>query len=123
LSAKADQTPLSIDHDRRHAERTPILGALHGDIMVFQSMSIAEIGLAGVTIDTSFPLHLDSIHDLRLTLGGSPIIVKGRVIHSHISDVEQDILMYRSGIEFVEMPEDVQAAIAQFVDGLQAGRG
>ena len=38
-------------------------------MMVFQPMLIKEIGLGGATVETRFPLHLNSLHDLRLTLG------------------------------------------------------
>ena len=56
------------DADRRGAERVPILGDLQGEIMVFQPMLIRDISKSGVTVETRFPLHLDSLHDLRLTL-------------------------------------------------------
>ena len=72
--------------------------------MVFQPMLIREISRAGATVETRFPLHLNSLHDLRLTLGDKSVIVKGRVVHSRISDVDQDIVTYRTGLEFVERP-------------------
>ena len=45
--------------------------------------------LGGAQIETMFPLHLDSLHDFRLTLGDRSIVVKGRVAHCSISDVEE----------------------------------
>jgi hypothetical protein len=44
--------------------------------------------------------------------------VKGRIAHSRISDVDQDIITYRTGIEFIEPAERVAAAITHFVDAL-----
>ena len=44
------------------------------------------------------------------------MVVKGRIAHSRISDVDQDIITYRTGIEFIEPAERVAAAIAHFVD-------
>ena len=75
-------------NDKRDAERIPILGDLQGDLVVFQTMLVKEISRSGVTIETRFPLSLDSLHDLRLLLGDTSVILKGRVVHSHISDVE-----------------------------------
>jgi hypothetical protein len=72
----------------------------------------------GMQVETSFPLQLDSLHDFRLTLGERSVVVKGRIAHSRISDVDQDIVTYRSGVEFIELPERVAAAIAAFVDEL-----
>ena len=69
-----------------------------------------------------FPLQLDSLHDFRLTLGELSVVVKGRIAHSRISDVDQDIITYRSGVQFIEPSEHVAAAIAHFVDELAKER-
>ena len=108
--------------DKRGDERVPILGELHGEIMVFQPMAIREISVGGASIETRTPLHLNSLHDLRLTLGERSLVVKGRVVHSHISDVDQDIVTYRSGIEFIEPSDRVREAIAEFLESVKAGR-
>ena len=42
----------------------------------------------------------------------------GRIAHSRISDVDQDIITYRSGIQFIEPSEHVAVAIQHFVDQL-----
>ena len=86
--------------------------------MVFQPAAICQMSHGGMQVETAFPLQLDSLHDFRLTLGERSVVVKGRIAHSRISDVDQDIIMYRSGIEFIELSERVAAAIADFVDEL-----
>jgi len=73
-------------------------------------------------VETSFPLQLDSLHDFRLTLGDRSVVVKGRIAHSRISDVDQDIITYRSGVEFIEPSEHAAAAIQVFVDALARER-
>jgi hypothetical protein len=108
--------------NKRDAERVPMLGDLQGEIMVFQPMLIKEVSLGGAMVETQFPLHLNSLHDLRLTLGQRSVIVKGRVVHSQIADVDQDVVTYRSGVEFVEPSEHVAAAIAQFLDSIRVHR-
>ncbi|HVZ24370.1 MAG TPA: PilZ domain-containing protein [Vicinamibacterales bacterium] len=110
------------DDEKRDAERIPMLGELPGEIMVFESMLIREISRGGATIETRFPLHLNSLHDLRLMLGGRPVVVKARVVHSRISDVDQEIVTYRTGVEFVEPPERVREAIGAFVDSVKTAR-
>ncbi len=69
-------------------------------------------------VETSFPMQMDSLHDFRLTLGDRSVVVKGRIAHSRISDVDQDIITYRTGVEFIEPSERVAAAIQVFVDAL-----
>ena len=108
--------------DKRKAERVPILGELHGEMMVFQPMTVREISRSGATVETRYPLQLNSLHELRLTLGEGSVIVKGRVVHSRISDVDQEIVTYRSGMEFIEVSERVVTAIAAFLDAIKASR-
>jgi hypothetical protein len=71
----------------RKSERVPILGDLHGEIMVFEPLQVKQLGLHGATIETAFPLPLNSLHDLRLTLGSGAVVVKARVVHSHVGEM------------------------------------
>jgi hypothetical protein len=90
--------------------------------MVFQPMAIKEISRGGVQVETAFPLHLDSLHECRLTLGDRSIVVKGRVVHCAISDVNQETVIYRSGIEFIEPPDRVDDVVADFIQAITDGR-
>ena len=110
------------DEDKRDTERVLVLGELRGDMKVFQPMHVRDISTAGVTVETLFPLHLDSLHDVRLTLGDTSVVVKGRVIHSHVSDVEQDSVSYRSGLELVDPSPSTSRAIEEFLDAVKADR-
>ena len=103
-------------------ERIQILGELHGEVMVFQPMAIKEISRGGAQVETTFPLQLDSLHELRLTLGDRSVVVKGRVVHCSISDVDQELVTYRSGVEFVEPSERVFAVISDFIDSIKDSR-
>ena len=108
--------------NKRDRDRVSILGDLVGEVMVYEPMLVKEVGIGGATVETRFPFHLDSLHDLRLTLGGRSIVVKGRVVHSRISDVDQDIVTYRTGVEFVEPSERVTAAITEFLESVKSNR-
>ena len=113
---------MAPDDNKRDTDRIQILGELHGEVMIFQPMTIKEVSHGGAQIETGFPLHLDSLHEFRLTLGERSIIVKGRVAHCSISDVEQEVIIYRSGIEFVEPSERVNTVITDFIAAVQDGR-
>jgi hypothetical protein len=110
------------DPEKRDSERIQILGELHGEVMVFQHMTIREISSGGAQIETALPLQLDSLHDFRLTLGDRSVIVKGRVAHCSISDVDQELVTYRSGIQFVEPSERVFDVISGFIKAIKDGR-
>jgi hypothetical protein len=107
---------------QRESERLQVLGDLRGEVMVFQPMAIKEISRAGAQVETGFPLQLDSLHEFRLTLGSQSVVVKGRVVHCSISDVDQDIVLYKSGVEFVEPVERIASVITGFIDAVRAGR-
>jgi len=108
--------------DKRDSERIQILGELHGEVMVFEPMAIREISRGGAQIETAFRLQLDSLHELRLRLGDRSIIVKGRVVHCSISDVDQELVTYRSGLEFVEPSERIHSVISGFIEAIKDGR-
>lgn len=108
--------------NKRDTERIEILGELRGEVMLFQPMAIKEISRGGAQVETGFPLQLDSLHDFRLTLGERSVVIKGRVAHCSISDVDQEVVLYRSGLEFIEPPDHVANVIAHFIDAITDGR-
>lgn len=107
---------------RRSDERIQILGELPGAANVQQTISVKELSRTGAQIETTFPLHLNAVHDFRLALGTLSVVVKGRVVHCRIHDVDPDAVVYRAGIEFLEMPEWVAKAIVEFLDAIKTGR-
>ena len=108
--------------DKRDTERVLILGELQGEMMVFQPMLVRDLSKGGVTIETRYPIQIDSLHEIRLTLGNTSIVVKGRVVHSRIIDVDQDVVMYRTGVEFVEASDRAREAISDFLMTVKADR-
>ena len=108
--------------NKRDGERVSMLGDIPGEIMVLEPMTVKELSRGGATVETRFPLQLNSLHDLRLMLGERSVVVKGRVVHSHICDVDQEIVMYRSGVEFVEPSERVATVIVEYLASVKADR-
>jgi hypothetical protein len=107
---------------KREDERIEILGDVSGEITVFQPIAVKEISRGGSQIESAFPLLVDSLHDLRLSLGDRSVVVKGRVAHCRIVDVDNEMVVYRSGIEFIEPAERVRGAIDEFLEAIRAGR-
>jgi PilZ domain len=115
-SDSGDQT------NRRAGDRMEILGDLHGEVMVYQPMAVRELSSGGAQVETAFPLLLDSLHELRLHLGSTSIVVRGRVVHCAIADMDRAFVTYRSGLEFVQLSPGVSDVIALFIDAVNAGR-
>ncbi len=110
------------DASRRRTERLEIIGEPRGEVMVYQPMVLTEVSRSGAVVETTFPLVIDSLHDFRIALGNRSIVVKGRVVHARVSNVEDQTTVYRSGIEFVEPAERVVEAIGTFLDEVAAAK-
>lgn len=113
---------MNRSENKRDKERVPIPSPVHGEVMVFQPMTILDISLGGAQIETPFPLQLDLLHDFRLSLGERSVVVKGRIAHCHIGELQEGGVLYRTGVEFIEPSEHAETAIAAFVEALKVGR-
>ena len=69
-----------------------MLGQLVGEIMVFEPMAVTELSVKGLAVETRFAaspeLTARDAADTWSAAGGG----EGRVVHSHISDVDQDVV-------------------------------
>jgi hypothetical protein len=91
-------------------------------VQILQPVSIKQISVAGAQVESTFPLHVDSLHEFRLRLAGQSVVVQGRVAYSRISDVDPEQVLYHSGIEFVEVPPRIREVFERFIEGLKAAR-
>jgi len=103
-------------------ERVAVPSPLHGEVKVFQPMTILNISRGGAQVETPFALQLDSLHDFRLSLGDRSVVVKGRIVHSHIGELKEGVVLYRTGVEFVEISDHVRSAVEHFVEALKVAR-
>jgi hypothetical protein len=108
--------------EKRETERLDILGELPGAASVVQPVTIKQLSRGGVLLESAVPLQPNSLHEFRLDLGDRSVVVKGRVAHCRVCDVEQEHVRYSAGVEFVELPSATAAAIADFIEDLKSGR-
>ena len=95
-----------------------ILGELHGEVIAYPAYGDQGDQPAGgadrdelsaaAELAARIPFHA------RRALGGH----EGRVAHCSISDVDQDVVIYRSGVEFVEAPDRVSSVITDFIEAV-----
>ena len=108
--------------ERRQEERVPLLAEFGAAVRVTQSMEVSEISSSGFQAETSFPLQLDSLHEVRLVLGDRAVVVKGRVTHCSLVDMDHNGVRYRSGVQLTELPEHIYRALLTFLDAVKDGR-
>ncbi len=107
---------------KRDSERITMPRQVTGAIMVFEPLTVLDISDLGVLVETTFPLRLDSLHDFRLSLDDRSVVVKGRIVHCQIGDLMEGVVHYRSGVEFVELPEHARVAISEFMEAERLAR-
>ena len=105
-----------MSNQKRDAERVPVPGVVTGEVSVYEPMSITDLSERGAQVETTFPMHLGSLHDFRLSLHDLSVIVKGRIVHSQIGGLGEGAILYRTGVEFVEPSEHALGAIRMFVE-------
>ena len=110
------------DENKRDNERVPVPSPIHGEVKVFQPMTILDVSHGGAQIETPFALQLDSLHDFKITLGNRSIVVKGRIAHCHIGELREGTVLYRTGVEFIENSGHAQAALEDFIEALKIAR-
>lgn len=111
-----------MSEEKRGSERIEVLGALQGDATVVQPIVVRQLSAGGAQFESRVPMHIDSAHDFRLVLGDRAVVVKGRVAHCEIVDVDQEGVTYRAGIEFVDPPPRTVAAIVDYLETMKAER-
>ena len=94
----------TVSADRRRNPRIELLGRLYGRGAAGEpSLTVTEISLGGMAIETDVELPCGTEHEFQLTLGDdSSVTLRGRVAHSR--QLAADPARYLSGIEFVDDP-------------------
>ena len=100
-----------MEQDKRASNRHPVPGGLPGEVSVLVPIEVRDVSERGAQFDTAFPLILDSIHDVRLELDGASVVVRGRVAHCSIAGLGGDLVRYRAGIEFIDLPAHATQAV------------
>jgi hypothetical protein len=108
--------------ESKRAERVSVPSPLHGEVKLFQPMTILNVSHGGAQVETHFALQLDSLHDFRISLGDRSIVVKGRIAHCHIEELREGTVLYRTGVEFIENSEHAQTALDHFVEALKVSQ-
>ena len=105
--------------DRRRSPRVEIAGRLHGQTIAFDiPVSVREISLGGMTVQTNVPLGEGGVHAFLLTLGdGSVVQLTGRVLHSrHEPNADDASHVYTSGVQFIDDEPDASETVEHVID-------
>ena len=111
-----------MSSDRRRSPRIEILGRLHGhSISLDVPVSVREISLGGMALETAFPFPVGVVHEFQLTLGdGSQVQLNGRVMHSRDASTPGGQPAFLTGIQFVDdEPTESVTGVGDLIDRLK----
>ena len=111
-----------MTEEKRDNERVPVPAQVTGEVTTIHPMIILDISGQGAQIETTVMLPPEGLHDFRISLGSRSVVVKGRIVHCQIGELREGAVVYRSGVEFVELAPHAQIAIEAFVDAQRAAR-
>lgn len=105
--------------DRRRSPRIEILGRLHGhSVSLDVPITVRELSLGGMAIETTLPLAEGAQHQFLLTLGDdSTVELDGRVMHCRAVAEQGEPPRYVSGIQFIDdEPPDEAGTVGDLID-------
>ena len=105
--------------ERRLAPRVNLLMELKGELIALdEPATVQQLSLRGMTVLTHCPLRPNGPHEFRLHLDSGTLDVKTRVVHSRVV-VERDDVSYISGLAFVDLTPDAEAALDTLIHSLE----
>jgi hypothetical protein len=104
--------------DRRRSPRIELLGRVQGRSVTLDApVTVREISLGGMAIETPAPFEAAAVHAFRLTMGdGSTVELVGRVMHSRPATSGRAD-RFVTGVQFVDADSPDGSAAAEEIVG------
>jgi hypothetical protein len=95
--------------DRRRSRRIEVRSHFAGySVTLGVPVTVLDISLGGLRIESSVVLPLGAIHEFSFTLADRAVIkVRARVLHCGLHPAPRGLFRYSAGLEFVNGPNNV----------------
>lgn len=108
--------------DRRQYPRSLVRGGLKGRF-TFDEAVLINVSLGGAVIEHAQIIRPGIRSDLRLFLLGRDVSLRSHVVRSVVHRRErqpdgEETLLYRTGLEFLELSDEAQQLISDFIQWL-----
>ena len=107
--------------NQRQRTRVPLPNGLSGEVTVYRPLTVSDLSPHGARVETPEPLRVYSVRAFRFNLGEQTVVLKGRVCHASVHALDDQTVVYTSGVEFLEVPRMTQVAIERFLDRVGGG--
>jgi hypothetical protein len=110
-----------MSSERRTSPRIEILGRVHGQaVSLGVPVTVREISLGGMAIETPVPFPMGALHEFRLTLGdGSTVLLRARVVHCRPAGKASDTPVFVSGMHFVDDEAITGQTVGDFIERIR----
>ena len=102
--------------DQRQRLRIPLPNALTGEVTVYRPLTVSDLSPQGARVETPEPLRVNSVRAFRLNLGEQTVVLKGRVCHATVRAIDDQRVVYTSGVEFIDVAPQARMAIERFLE-------
>ncbi len=102
--------------DQRQRPRTSLPHRLSGEVTVYRPLTVTDLSPLGARVETPEPLRVNSVRAFRLNLGEQTIVLKGRVCHASVRALDDQLVVYTSGVEFLDVLPVARMAIQRFLE-------
>ena len=105
--------------ERRRSPRVVMLDRAQGRAVSLDlAVTVRDMSLGGMSIETVFPFPEGATHEFSLTLGdGSAVLLRGRAVRSRSETSGDGSLRYVTGIQFVDdEPDGGAGSVGSFID-------
>jgi hypothetical protein len=102
--------------DQRQRFRILLPHGLSGEVTVYRPLTVSDLSPEGARVETPEPLRVNAVRAFRLNLGDQTVVLKGRVCHASVRALDDESVVYTSGVEFLDVPATARVAIERFLD-------
>lgn len=108
-------SPSASLSERRRDRRVNLTSRLQGHLIELdEPVEVLQVSEGGMTLSTRSPLSPRVVHEFRVRLGASYLLVQGAVRHSRVV-VRNDDVSYQTGIQFVDPPAELLEQLDQLM--------
>lgn len=113
---------------QRKAPRVQVYGRVLGHVSARIEAKLVDLSIGGARLEHTHTLHPGFIYFLTFSVGDRTLSVKSRVVWSSVSSTikterGENQILYRSGVEFMNLGEVDQKYLADLITSLGPGGG
>lgn len=113
---------------QRKAPRVQVYGRVQGQVSARIEAKLVDLSIGGARLEHTHTLHPGFIYFLTFSVGDRTLSVRSRVVWSSVSGTiktegGESQLLYRSGVEFMDLGESDQKYLADLIISLSSGGG